>query len=114
MDVVIKTQIDTNKTRFNAHHALSFALCTNPIYYDKFLEYGLVSKSTVEQARRVAANMQNYSSIDKANSLFQVSFEVGGNLLNKMWRPKEKIRKMIKQILNNEFEGNFVIGIQLR
>jgi hypothetical protein len=115
MHLLVKTEIDIrNHSRFRSAHSLIFGVCTNPIYYDKLLDYGLVSNQTVKNARRVAFNMQNYTVDEQAFKLFQVSFEVAGNLLNKAWIPIKKIRDMVMQILVNEFEGNYVIGIQLR
>jgi hypothetical protein len=117
MDSLIKTQIDTNSTarfHYNSENPLFFGLCTNPKYYDKFLGYGLVSNKTVENARKVAAGMDNYSAVAKAYTFLQVSFEVGGNLLNKLWRPNKEIREIIKRIVNEDFANNYVIGIQLR
>ena len=41
-------------------------------------------------------------------------FEVGGNLLNKMWIPNDIILAEINDYLENIFKENFMIGIQLR
>ena len=59
-------------------------------------------------------NLVNYTIEQKRNTILQVSFEVGGNLLNKMWKPKEQLMNKINYYVDNVFKGYFVIGIQLR
>ena len=48
------------------------------------------------------------------DKLFQIGFEVGGNLLNKYWKPNLKIQNLIQTYIEKEFKDNFIIGIQIR
>jgi len=50
----------------------------------------------------------------KQEKLFQVGFEVGGNVLNRFWIPNEQIKKDKEKYLNEIFKSHIVIGIQLR
>jgi hypothetical protein len=88
-------------------------LCCNPIYYDQILNYKLASNETVELAKKAVSN-KKLSETQKQEYLFKVGFEVGGNLLNKFWRPNRYIRDKVDFYLEKEFKDNFVIGIQLR
>ena len=56
----------------------------------------------------------NASHIDKQERIFQIGFEVGGNLLNRMWQPKNSIKYDVRRFFEKYFRNNFVIGIQLR
>ena len=58
--------------------------------------------------------MSNYSDKEKQDYILKVPFEVGGNLLNKIWIPNDRIKSLINNYLNYEFNGYFMIGIQLR
>ena len=88
-------------------------LCCNPVYYDKILKNNLASKKTVQLAKKAISN-ENMSETQKQEYLFKVGFEVGGNVLNKFWKPKSYIRDKVEFYVKNEFKENFVIGIQLR
>jgi hypothetical protein len=44
----------------------------------------------------------------------KVGFEVGGNLLNKLWKPQPNITKEIDRYVNEIFRNHFIIGIQIR
>ena len=46
--------------------------------------------------------------------MLQVGYEVAGHLLNRLWIPKKQLRERINQFLDTEFNGYYVIGIQLR
>ncbi len=50
----------------------------------------------------------------RSELLLRVGFEVGGNLLNRMWKPKPFIQKMIDYYLENIFMDSYVIGLQIR
>lgn len=47
------------------------------------------------------------------NALYQIGFEVGGNLLNKYWLPNYKFKKDFEKF-NKIFQENYVIGFQIR
>ena len=116
MDILIKTQIPINRTRFfyNSIDPLFFELCSNPNYYEKFYNFGLIRLETMEKALNVTKNMSLYSPDEKSNSILMIPFEVGGNLLNKFWIPNDEIMKNVNHYVENVFKDYFVIGIQLR
>jgi hypothetical protein len=120
MEKLIETSFPIDKTRFlyNDIDAYFFELCSNPDYYDKFFYYGLVSRETLLKAHEITYNMknklENYTSEYKQDIILQVPFEVGGNLLNKMWIPKDHIMKKVEHYVNNIFKDYYMIGIQLR
>jgi hypothetical protein len=49
-----------------------------------------------------------------AQALLQIGFEVGGNLLNLLWIPKVYIQSQVDRFVSLNFNGFFVIGLQIR
>ena len=115
MKLVVKSRIPEQfayiyYAEFNAYF---FELCSNPIYYDKLLQFNLVKTDTIKEARAVLeSNIDNSEQLH--NSLFRIGFEVGGNLLNRHWRPKKYLLAQVEQLYENKFTGNYVIGMQIR
>lgn len=116
MDELANTYIPTNFSIYfySSNEAYFFEICSNPQYYDKLFKYGLVNNQTIQKAFQVKYNMSNYSDKEKQDYILKVPFEVGGNLLNKIWIPNDRIKSLINNYLNYEFNGYFMIGIQLR
>ncbi len=116
MKSLIQTKIpqDANRFYYNSINGYFFEICCNPIYYEKFYHYGLVNRNTIDKAFKLTKNMTANSNQVNQNIIIQVGFEVGGNLLNKMWIPKPFIKKQIDNYLNKTFHDYFMIGIQLR
>ena len=50
----------------------------------------------------------------KRDVLFMIGYEVGGNILNKIWTPKDFVMDEIDFYLSNHFHDSFVIGMQMR
>jgi len=88
-------------------------LCSNPKYFSKLSYYNLVKNETIDLALEAISNNKS-THIDKQERIFQIGFEVGGNLLNRMWRPKKSIMEDVRKYFEKYFRNNFVIGIQLR
>jgi hypothetical protein len=116
MSILIKTTVPLNMKRilYDDYDPYFFEICSNPIYYRKLLNYGLVSQETVLKAFEVTKNMSNFNDEEKQNYILKVPFEVGGNLLNKIWIPRNHILNKINYFVNNLFNGYYMIGIQLR
>lgn len=102
-----------NKYIYNSIDALFMEICANPIYFDKLLVYNLTSQSTINQARKII-NTVSSSDSQKREYLFKIGFEVGGNLLNRIWTPNQVIAQIVDSFVQSQFKGYFVIGIQLR
>ena len=115
VDLLIKTTVPNECLRYfyNSINPLFMEICTNPEYFSKFLYYDLVTNETVKSAVKTLAHA-NSTEKEKQDKLFQVGFEVGGNLLNRVWRPNKKLAEQIDAYFNKEFKNHFVIGIQLR
>ena len=112
---IIKTKFPTEYSFFyyadiQAHF---FELCTNPIYYERLLGHKLVTAKTINEAKQVLAD-KNSSSDELHDKLFQIGFEVGGNLLRRHWIPKKYILDKINELYSKHFKNNFVIGMQIR
>ena len=86
-------------------------ICSNSLYYNKLRHYGLASEATLRQALNASSSV---SSSDKDDKLLQVGFEVGGNLLNRIWLPVEHLQRQIDFTLSTVFAQNYVIGLQMR
>ena len=70
-------------------------------------------KQTIKTALKCVSNQASTES-ERKETLFRVGFEVGGNLLNKVWQPNKAMLKEIDTYFNRYFKGNIVIGLQLR
>ena len=116
LNTLVHAYIPMNKRRFiyNRYDPFFFEICSNPIYYEKLKYYQLVSAETINDALTKLYDNGNFSDNDKLNSVLQVGYEVGGNLLNKMWIPKKNLRDRVEYYYNKYFKGYYVIGIQLR
>ena len=101
---------------YNNIQPLFFEICSNPIYYSKLLEFNLTKQETINEAINILnSNRSNLLNNQiKSHKLFKIGYEVGGNLLNKLWKPRDYIQKQIDYYLNNKFKSNYVIGIQFR
>ena len=115
VDVLMKTSVPNECLRYfyNSINPLFMEICTNPEYFSKFLYYDLVTNETVKSAVKTLEHA-NSTEKEKQDKLFQVGFEVGGNLLNRVWRPNKKLAEQIDAYFDKEFKNHFVIGIQLR
>ena len=115
LTLLMETKIkeDCKKYSFRNISSYFMELCCNPIYYNKLLKYNLVSRETIESARKAISN-EIISDAIRQENLFNVGYEVGGNILNQLWIPKKHIRDIVNYYLNKEYKNNFVIGIQLR
>ncbi len=74
MTILIKTQIPFNKSRilFNHLHPLFFEVCSNPAYYERLHEYGLVSRETIDRASEITKNMNAFSYAEQADKILKV------------------------------------------
>jgi hypothetical protein len=116
--------VTINRYKYNKIEAYFFELCSNPIYYSKLLKYGLVKKSTIFNALNLVNKLEKeYKNVKELpqivefeieDGLFQIGYEVAGNLLNKYWKPVESIQSLIDHYYFNEFKSNYMIGIQIR
>jgi hypothetical protein len=115
INMLMKTHIPLNGFRryvFYRADCLFMEICTNKIYFKKLTYYNLVSNRTASSALYSINN--NETDHEKKEKLFRVGFEVGGNLLNKMWKPNKDIQNEIDSYYDKEFKSNYIIGIQLR
>lgn len=94
--------------------AFYMELCSNPIYLSKLSQYNLVKRESVKSALDVLFRGDEFNEHEKQEKLFQVGFEVGGNLLNRVWLPNKQINQEKETYLNEMFKSHIVIGIQLR
>jgi hypothetical protein len=116
MNALMKTSLPKNKTKiiYNSYDPYFFEICSNPIYIKKFHEYNLISIKTIEKVKYAQKNWKKIDNDLKTDYLLQVGFEVGGKLLNKLWRPNKQIKNIIDYYVKNVFVNYYVIGIQFR
>ena len=116
MDEHVRTTIpnNTNRIMYNSICPFFFEISSNPIYYDVFLQYGLAKQETIDKARLVFKNLTQYSNDVKMRVFLQVGLEVGGSILNNFWKPKQEIQNLINFYHKTQFQGNYVIGLQIR
>jgi hypothetical protein len=116
MDELVKTTIfeNRNRTLYNSNRPFFFEICTNPIYYDVFLEFGLAKSETINKARNIFKNLTSSSNDLKMRVFLRIGFEVGGNILNYFWKPNRELQNLINYYYQTEFMGNYVIGLQIR
>lgn len=78
-------------------------------YADELVKYGYIRKATVDRAFERAQN-ETIDDRDKIESLHEIGFEYAGNFLKKHWILTQHMQKKLDKIVNNNFEGDFVIG----
>lgn len=113
---MLRQFIPSNK-RFIYRTAYAFFidLFCNPFYYDKILQANLVKQETIDKAKYALENPNNIlTEIQMQDALFQVGYEVVGNLLNYFWVPKQDIMNTVNDYMANEFKDYYIIGFQLR
>lgn len=115
MENLIQTSLP-NKTRiiYSDYDPYFFEICSNPKFIQKLHEYNLVDIETVKKVNYIKNNWKSVDKDLKTNYLLHVGFEVGGKLLNKLWRPKTNIKNIIQNYVKNIFLNYYVIGIQFR
>ena len=93
-----------------------FPICSNPIYYEKLWQLGLVERSTIDNAFEKLNDTYNmvYTPDMKLESVLRVGYEVAGNMLNKYWIPKPRMQKLIDHYVKKHFKNRYVIGLQMR
>ncbi|RMZ93360.1 hypothetical protein BpHYR1_034358, partial [Brachionus plicatilis] len=90
-----------------------FTLCSNEIYFEKLLDFGLVEAKMVKLARIALKNDKMNEQL-RIDQLYSIGFDVGSNLLNKIWKLKPNIQYYVDKICREHFENNFIIGMQFR
>jgi hypothetical protein len=112
---IIKTKIPVNHNKFlyKSFDALYMEIACNPNYYEKIRSYNLASEATLDDALH-NLNGKTSSEAEKRAACFKVGFEVGGNLLNRIWTPNKLISDIVNAFVETKFKDNFVIGIQMR
>ena len=116
IDLLMNTRVPSTgylRYFYNSIDPFFMEICTNPDYFQKFFSYDLVTNETISLALNATSN-KNSTQLEKKERLFKVGFEIGGNLLNRIWHPNEAIMKQIELFVNEYFKNNFVIGLQLR
>jgi hypothetical protein len=116
MKRLIKTQVPqySNGYYYDTFSPFFFELSCNPDYFEALFQFGLVSRSTIDQANKAIDNIFQTNNELSQSLITKVGFEVGGNLLNKIWIPKSNILSRINHYLTNVFDKYFMIGLQLR
>ena len=94
--------------------AFFMELCSNPVYLSKLFYFKLLSQESFKSVLEVLFEGDELDENEKQERLFQVGFEVGGNLLNRVWLPNKQINQAKETYLNETFKSHIVIGIQLR
>ena len=97
IEPLMKTNVPENALRylFTGIGPYFMEICSNPKYFSKFIYYNLVTNETVNLALKVILNNKS-TETEKQEKVFKVGFEVGGNLLNRFWRPNKSIQKDVE------------------
>jgi hypothetical protein len=83
-------------------------------FFQTFLDYGLVSNKTLNEALKVLEADQVQTNERNRNVTYRVGFELGHSILKLFWKPKRALLNQIALYHNKFFKKNFIIGIQLR
>jgi hypothetical protein len=91
-------------------------LACNKKYFQKFLDYGLVSSETIKQAEDLLNSgiFKSGNNSFSINYLYRTGFELAHNLMNKFWRSNGKIMRQVNLYRERFFKDNYVIGMQFR
>ena len=102
-----------NRTIYYGLEGEFFALCSNPKYYEKLYNYGLVEREVIDLAFE-RANNSKYTNEEQLRAVLQVGYDVGSTLLNKYWQYEDFLQERIDQLVESYFEDYYVIGFQMR
>jgi hypothetical protein len=102
------------RLRFNEIGALFFDFALNTKYFPIFLDYGLVSNKTLQRAWEVLNASVIVTNRETLSSAYRVGFELAHNIINLFWLPTQLLQQKVDSYVKENFEGRFVIGIQLR
>ena len=93
-----------------------FPLCAIPDYYERLYSYGLVTRATIDAAKKAldAPAEANVTDEHKLHAVMQVGFEYVGTMLNKYWLPKANITARIESFYEARMSGFYLIGVQMR
>ena len=107
IEALMKTNVPETPLRYLYHEIGPYfmEICSNPIYFSKFIYYNLVNNETINLALEVISNKTS-THIDKQEKIFKVGFEVGGTLLNRFWRPIKSIMNDVKRFKEKYFPVN--------
>ncbi len=107
MQTELPEKYDIIKTSGYPHF---FEVCSNPKYFQKLLDKGAVSKSTIDRAM----DIENKTNDEQLNRLFQVGFEAANFVLKKAWPLRPHLIALVDHYKTQYFSDSFVIGLQLR
>ena len=108
--------IPENYTRyvFGSGRPLFTEISANIRYYDKFKYYKLARKETLDEAYKALNNYEQFKNEELQRRVLNVAFEIGGNILNRIWTPNQDMKNLVSHYVERHFTNNFVIGFQMR
>jgi len=108
--------IPENYTRYGygSGRPLFTELSANIRFYDQFEYYNLARKKTLDLANEALRNYKNFSNTELQKRVLNVAFEIGGNILNRIYRPNQYMLNLIDYYVEKYFKNSFVIGLQMR
>lgn len=90
-----------------------FDLCANPMHFDKLIKHRLVKPETIHRALN-SLDDDNIVEQQRIEYFQMIGFEYAGSILNNYWRLNKRMQEKVDDFYRHNFEGAFVIGMQLR
>ena len=113
---LIKTRLPPMKAQRVAYVEIEgqfMWICSNPAFYEKLYEFGLVSRPTIDKASGLL-NSTTAKNGEKIDAVLRVGFEVGSTFMNKYWTPYENVTSQVNYYYDKFFKDYYVIGLQIR
>lgn len=111
--VDLKIQPDCTRYFISEYAAYFFDMASNLNYAQQLVKYNFVRAETVQKARD---SLRDEDIVDeqKLEYLFLIGFEFAGYVLNNYWLLSENLGNKVNDIVQKEFKGNYMIGMQFR
>ena len=108
--------IPENYTRYvyGSGRPLFTEISANIRYYEKLKYYKLARKETLDEAFKALKDYKLFKNEELQRRVLNVAFEIGGNILNRIWTPNQDMKHLVKHYMERHFTNNFVIGFQMR
>ena len=76
-------------------YAYMFAICADPVYYARLLDYGLVERQVIDTATLALSSPTLDHQASRLEDVLRVGFSAVGSLLRKYWLPEEPLAQKI-------------------
>ena len=68
----------------------------------------------MDEAYKALNNYEQFKNEELQRRVLNVAFEIGGNILNRIWTPNQDMKNLVSHYVERHFTNNFVIIVLFR